>query len=99
LIVDDIDDALPDDIIAIVVLRLEVGAEPRDAQHQLARRERFIFDLPDREVWIASTRSSTAGVNDAQVHAAQRECDEPARAHYFSRAFVPVATIIAPSSV
>ena len=79
---DEIDLALLHRDLAIVVLRLHVRAEPRDAQHELARGERFIFDLPDREVWIASTRSSTTRMHDAQIDATEgEERDEEAGTH------------------
>jgi hypothetical protein len=60
----------------IVVLRLHVRPEPRGAQHELTCSERFVFDLPDREVWITSTRSSTAGVHDSQIDAAEHGRDD-----------------------
>jgi hypothetical protein len=45
-------------------------------KHQTFRCERFVFDLPDREVGVASTRSSTAGVHHSQIdagHGGERE--------------------------
>jgi hypothetical protein len=60
----------------IVVLRVDVRPQPRDAKHELARRERLLFDLPDREVWVTSTRSSSAGVHDPEIDSGDSSCDE-----------------------
>jgi hypothetical protein len=37
-------------------------------QEDLPGPERLAIDLPDREVWVTSTRSRTAGANHARVH-------------------------------
>ncbi len=73
---DEIDLTLPDDVIVIVVPRLRVRPQPSKPDQGLTRRERFIVDLPDREVWIASTRSSTVGAYELQVHPDRGGCDD-----------------------
>jgi hypothetical protein len=61
--VNDIDLTLPDD----VVLRLSVCPQPPEPEEQLPRCECLVIYLPDREVWIASTCSSTASANEPRV--------------------------------
>jgi hypothetical protein len=65
--VDDVDLTAPDDIFVVVVPRLDVGPQPPELEPELARRERLVIDLPDREVRIASTRSSTFGAGGAPI--------------------------------
>lgn len=71
---DDIDLALPDNVIVIVVLRLGVRPQPPDPEQELPRLERLVIYLPDREVWIASTRSSSASAGEPRA--------EPQEAHH-----------------
>jgi hypothetical protein len=66
LVVDDVRLAAPDDVVVIVVPRLGIGADPRQAESHLARRQ-LVIDLPDREVRIASTRSSAVGADLARI--------------------------------
>jgi len=67
LIVDDVDLAAIDDVVVIVVPGLDVRPQRRQAEQDLPCRELLIIDLPDREVGIASTRSSTAGADDPEI--------------------------------
>jgi hypothetical protein len=66
LIVNDGDRAAAYDIVEVVVLRVDVGPRPPQAQNNLSWGERVAVDLPDREVWVTSTRSRTAAVCDAR---------------------------------
>lgn len=64
---DDVELAAPDDSFVVVVPRLDVRPQPPELEPELARRERLVIDLPDREVRIASTRSSTFGADGAPI--------------------------------
>jgi hypothetical protein len=50
------------------MLRLDVRPDAREAHEHLPWCERLVIDLPDREVWVASTSSRTAGANHARVN-------------------------------
>jgi hypothetical protein len=65
--VDDIGLALSDDVISVSVLRLGKRTQPPEPKQELSWPERLVIYLPDREVWVTSTRSSTAGANESRV--------------------------------
>ena len=76
---DDVDLAAADDVVAVVVARAGVRPQPPEAEQDLPRRERLVIDLPDREVGVASTRSSTAGAHHAGIDPEQRCGDDEDR--------------------
>jgi hypothetical protein len=75
LIVNDRNPAPPLHVVEVVVLGLDVRADPAQAQEDLPWLERVAIDLPDREVWITSTRSRTAGANHARIDSEQGDSD------------------------
>jgi hypothetical protein len=98
--VDDVDLAAADDVIPIVVPGLDVRPQPRQPEQDLPRGERVIVDLPDREVGVASTRSSTAGADARRGYPEQARREDEERAisqlHFMDdtprgRAMPPVA--------
>lgn len=65
LVVDDGDGAAAEHELAIIVLGLDVGAEPREAQLCVSGADGLVCDLPDREGWVASAGAGAAGEGGA----------------------------------
>ena len=72
---DDVDLAAADDVFVIVVDGVDVRPQPAQMERDLARGQRSVIDLPDREVGVASTRSSTAGSDQARIDAEHERDD------------------------
>ncbi len=67
LVVYQVDLAAADRRLVIVVLGGDVGHQPAQPGHHLARPQAVVADLPDGKVGVASTRSSAAGAGPARI--------------------------------